>query len=198
MNKSGLVATVTVVIFVIAVIWVQAVPLQQNGLFNDLTARRIFAQFLQVRTQQGQGILDADSINATTPQGQGKLNANFINADVVNVTTGTGTLTSNKISAGTVDATLMNVITPQGTGTLTSNKISVGTIGANDVQARAFELLDQQNKVRASLKVTADNQPELVLLDKNGQPRIRLTIDKDNNAVVRLLDQNGQPRSINP
>jgi PHD/YefM family antitoxin component YafN of YafNO toxin-antitoxin module len=177
MNKSGLVATVTVVIFVIAVIWVQAVPLEQNGLFNDLTARRVFAQFLQV----------------TAPQGQGRLDANFINADVVNVTTGTGTLTSNKISAGTVDANSMDVKQK-----LTANVISGNTIGASELQARAFELLDQQSKVRASLKITADNQPELVLLDKNGKARIRLTIDKDNNAVVSLLDQNGQPRSINP
>jgi hypothetical protein len=53
-------------------------------------------------------------------------------------------------------------------------------------------LFDQQGKVRAGLTVLADGRPSLGLLDAQGQSRAVLALEPNGTPSLRFLDESGQ------
>jgi len=53
-------------------------------------------------------------------------------------------------------------------------------------------LFDQQGKVRAGLTVLADGRPSLGLLDTQGQSRVVLALEPNGTPILRFLDESGQ------
>ena len=61
------------------------------------------------------------------------------------------------------------------------------------VQAKAFQLVDDDGSVRAEMKLSEDGSPEFVLRDQYGQDRLVARIDGFS-ASLSLSNQDGQAR----
>ena len=48
------------------------------------------------------------------------------------------------------------------------------------IQAKVFQLVDDNGDVRAELKTDVDGEPSFTLMDKQGQPRLIARLDGDN------------------
>ena len=64
------------------------------------------------------------------------------------------------------------------------------------VQARAFELVDNQGAVRAAMQITANGSPALTMFDKDGNTRFAVSFGNGNDGSVgiSLHGVNGEGR----
>lgn len=64
------------------------------------------------------------------------------------------------------------------------------------IQARSFEVVDDEGRVRAALRIVPDGSPSLLFLDAHGKPRALLNTDPDGAAGLALYDAGGKPRAL--
>lgn len=68
------------------------------------------------------------------------------------------------------------------------------SIEADSVRTKSFELIDDDEEVRASINIV-DGSPSFVLNDRSGTGRVEVKLDAAGNPVVTLFDDGGARRA---
>ena len=65
----------------------------------------------------------------------------------------------------------------------------------DEIRARKFVLVDENDKARAWLAVSNNNQPNLLLFGNNGQLRVELNLDNNDDPWLALYGKYGMART---
>ena len=68
-------------------------------------------------------------------------------------------------------------------------------VNANIVQARQFQLVDEENELRAQLATGPDGAASLEFMPNGETPRVSVGVNRSGTAVIALRDETGQIRA---